>query len=161
MAISVPEGTVCLIPERNSTPLMGLVARRVPRGRIVALYIFDMKGAADRWRASPLEGSLPKSGNALFKGRFSDYMLRTGEWPSLGVHPRFHREQWPFDRLLHRDAITGRCTVISLDDRDPTKEVGAVDVDCSMVTDLPEDGIRDPVVFMERTLPQIRGSSND
>jgi hypothetical protein len=152
MATSIPEGTVFTIPVREHRYASGLVARRQPRGHVVALYVFASQVLTEGDGIAPL---LPHPSNASFRGRFSDHLLRTGEWPSHGVHPQFSRVDWPFDRVGHRDSITGACRVIHLDDRNPLKMVGNRIVPCTDVGDLPSDAIESPILFVREILPTL------
>jgi hypothetical protein len=100
-------------------------------------------------------GILPPPSDAVFRGRMSDQHIRTGAWPSLGVHPSFRREDWLFDRVGHRDAVSGRCNAVLLDDRNPLNIVGLVDEDCATVARLPGDTIYAPDGLVKNLLPDL------
>lgn len=55
------------------------------------------------------------------------------------MHPGFRREEWTFDRILHREHITGRCLLIQLDDRNPLKMIASEPVDCEAAAGLSTD----------------------
>jgi hypothetical protein len=129
-----------------------VVARRQPRGGIVALYVFkDVPPGLDEGEG----GILPSPSDAVLRGRMSDQHIRTGAWPSLGVHPSFRREDWPFDRVGHRDAGSRRCKAVLLDDRNPLKIVDVIDEDCATVAHLPGDTIYAPDGLVESFLPGL------
>jgi hypothetical protein len=90
----------------------------------------------------------------------SDQYVRTGEWPSLGVHPSFDRADWPFDKLGHKDAVTGRCKAVLLDDRNPLKMLGIVDLDCALAESLPGDAIYAPDSLVKNFLPDLDAREN-
>ncbi|NYJ08570.1 hypothetical protein [Petropleomorpha daqingensis] len=135
LATSIPEGTAFFVEEEGERLAFGVVARRQPRGHCIALYLF-WPPAID---LTEWPDDLPDPASASFRGRFADRALRDGVWSSMGVHPGFRREQWPFDRILHREFITGRCTLIALDDRNPLKMIGSEPVECDTATGLPSD----------------------
>ena len=155
MASSIPEGTVFLIPMPDDPPAMGVVARRQPRGHCVALYVY----ARARERTATGVVHLPEPHDASYRGRFADQPLRTGEWPVLGIHPDFKREEWPFDEVVHRDAITGACQIVRLDDKNPLRMLEFVPVDCSAVAGWPSDDLDSPYLFVKEVLPRLRDRS--
>lgn len=158
---SLSEGTLVLLPYRDRSEAqcraLGLVARRQPRGAVVALYVFsDVPPGLDDGGGA----SLPRPSDVLFRGRMSDHYIRTGAWPSLGVHSSFRRGDWPFDRVGHRDAISGRCKAVLLDDRNPLKIVDVVDEECAEVARLPGDTIYAPDWLVEDLLPGMSAAES-
>lgn len=159
MASSIAEGTVFLVPGGSLAPSIGVVARRQPRGHVVALYIF-----ADQQRVEDVEPCgghspwprLPDPRDAIWRGKCSDACLRNGEWSVIGVHPDFRREDWPFDRIVHRPHMMDACYLIYLDDKNPLKQVQSERVDCADVLGLPSDALESPYILMEDVLPQLR-----
>jgi hypothetical protein len=155
---SLDEGTVFLVPLVADRAPMGVVARRQPRGAVVAVYVFlDAPGG---WTERQV-GPLPEPSAADFRGRMSDTHIRSGRWPVLGVHPAFARADWPFDAVGHRDAVTGRCKEVRLDDRRPLRMLGIVDVDCDVAARLPGDTIYSPDWLEEDLLPELRVRRTD
>lgn len=149
---SLAEGTVFLVPYGAGREALGVVARRQPRGSIVAVYVF--RNAPAGWEQKEV-GALPGPETAAFRGRMSDVHIRSGRWPSRGVHSSFDRTEWPFDRLGHRDASTGRCKAVVLDDRNPLTMVDVIDVSCEEAAQLPGDTIYAPDWLDEDLLPRL------
>jgi hypothetical protein len=154
---SLNEGTVFAVPYGLGSWALGVVARRQPRGSVIAAYIFHDSAHGSEVDAS---GALPDPANAAFRGRMSDYYIRSGLWRTLGVHAKFRRELWPFDRVGHRDAVTGRCKIVLLDDRNPLKIKALVDDDCSTADRLPGDTIYAPDWLMKSLLPGLDGTTD-
>ncbi len=65
--------------------------------------------------------TLPEPGRADARAKLVDYALCDGTWTALGVHPQFVRDQWPFAEVVHYER--GRVTVLSVDDRNPSRVV--------------------------------------
>lgn len=141
MATSTREGACFIVPVRDERDAFAVVARRKPRGYIVAVYLFrDPPPGATAGSAY----GLPNPASARFRGVFTDAAIRDGTWRALGVHPAFERAKWPFDSVAHLDHGNGVWTRITLDDRDPNREIGAERVSAEVGRELPPYGLISP-----------------
>lgn len=142
MAASIVEGSAYSFPLRDGSQGLAIVARRTPRGRIVALYLFYPAPAV------ALDGrtfDLPRPETSVFRGRFSDYALRDGSWSHLGVHPHFDRTDWPFNRVAFRNLNSRRpWLALTLDDEDPNRVIGQEVVSEGEALALPQDVLLAP-----------------
>lgn len=141
MAASIPEGSVFLVPLGLQRSGLAVVARRVPRGRIVALYLYG-ELLPDAPRGLPFD--LPSPSEAAFIGKFTDYSMRDDTWRPLGVHPDFRRQLWPFGAVAHRDHGSGRWMAIGLDDRNPLREIWSRTISADEGRGTPPDALFDP-----------------
>lgn len=142
VAKSIPEGSVFLFPIKGRAPGLAVVARRVPRARIVALYLFS---EAPPEALSGGEFDLPRPDQATFRGRFSDYQLREGAWRALGIHPRFKRDEWPFNMIAHWPfGHSGEAIGLVMDDRNPVVVIDSFPISDELALTLPADALFAP-----------------
>lgn len=156
---SIPEGSVYAFPLIDDGLGLAVVARRMPRGRIVALYLYG-DAPPGALRQEPY--SLPRPDRAVFKGLFADYALRDGSWRALGVHPSFVRSDWPFNLVLHHDLDGRRSPVlIHLDDRNPNREVRLEVVSGNAeLGEIPSDVLNAPERMERFVVGRDRGESH-
>lgn len=152
MAKSIPEGSTFLFPIKGRAPGLAVVARRVPRAHIVALYLFTEAPAGAR---SGTAFDLPRPDQASFRGRFSDNQLREGPWRGLGIHPQFNREEWPFNMIAHwPSGHSGKAVGLVMDDRNPVVVIDRFPIPDEVALTLPADAIFAPISMERFLLPE-------
>lgn len=139
---SVPEGSVFLVPWRNvdredQWPGLLVVARRVPRTSIVGAYLF---ARASDDAVGGRQFDLPAPADAVASAKLTATVM-TEEWPALGVHPGFRREEWPFAEVVRPSPGGDRWIAKKLDDRHLLKVVGERVVSAAEAARLPSDNL--------------------
>lgn len=127
-AQTYPESTLFAVPLRDGTYAIGLVARRLPRGKMLFGYFF---GA--RFPEVPKLSELPHfdASHAIERCRCGDLGLFDGSWPVIGQIRPWKRENWPMP-LFYRnedkyvrtaDPLTTRLFLIKRSDDDVSEIV--------------------------------------
>jgi hypothetical protein len=118
MKLPYSEGSVFLVPLRDSGYARGVVARSGPQGKVLFGYFFGPRlPAQKRVEVSDLD-----PGKAIFRGRFGDLGLINGEWTILGRVPRWTRSLWRIPELVRWDARgPGRHMLVRYSDVDPQR----------------------------------------
>ena len=141
---SVPEGSVFAvhwadIDREPGKPGLLVVARRAPRTAVIAAYVYQVAPDA---ALSGGEFALPEPSEAVARGKMSALPMVTGEWPTLGVHPDFRREEWPFREVAWWDRREGgQWMALELDDKNPLQQIGQRDISAAEAATLPSDDL--------------------
>ncbi len=99
------EGTWFAVPLLDTGYLVGLVARKAPKGKVLLGYFFGPRRSTV---PDISEVSSYRPANAIMIRRFSDQSLVKGEWPILGVQDSWDNNRWPMpDFGRHIDPIAG------------------------------------------------------
>lgn len=111
------EGSVFLVPLRDSGFARGVVARSAPKGRILFGYFFGPK--LDNDLSPALTGLNPKK--AILRDRFGDLGLMNGEWQVIGIVPSWKRSEWSMPDFVRRDPLGRRkARLVRYSDTDPS-----------------------------------------
>ncbi len=98
MTRRLAEGTCFLLPVGPGQYGVGLLTRVPARGSVVFGHFFGPRRSnrpAQEWLTSRLPSQ------AVFRCRFRDRALYSGDWPTLLVLPGFERSRWPLP-AFHR-----------------------------------------------------------
>lgn len=105
------EGTVFLVPLRDSDYAIGVLARFSGEGHCFG-YFFGPRvknaGQVDIDRLSPEE--------AILKGKFGDLELLRGGWPIVGTIFGWNRNHWKIPPLSRVDEVSGKAWLSTYDD---------------------------------------------
>jgi hypothetical protein len=121
------EGTVFLVPITGGGYVRGVVARMNPEGAGVYGCFFGPRVAFP----SDLEFDDLFPGNELLRSRFGDLGLINGEWPIVGIHPHWRRDDWRMPDFVRRDPLRRRkSTLVRYADDDPMRIEIEYPIDC-------------------------------
>lgn len=95
------EGSVFLVPLRKGGYARGVIARSDPKGAVLLGYFFGPRLTSAG--AAVLDNLDPA--NAILRVRFGALGLRNGEWPILGMAPKWSRSEWPIPDFARRDPL--------------------------------------------------------
>jgi hypothetical protein len=98
------EGDWFAVPLRTPGYALGLVARSDGRGGALG-YFFG-----PRRESVPTLADISdlQPADAISIERFGDLGFLEGEWPIIGKHPVWDRDQWPMPDFGHVDIVSGR-----------------------------------------------------
>lgn len=110
------EGSVFLVPLRNSGYGRGVVARASPEGKALFGYFFGPRlTSVDDARLTDL-----KPRDAILRVIFGDLGLINGEWAIIGKVPEWNRTDWTMPDFVRRDPVGARKSVlVRYSDNDP------------------------------------------
>lgn len=117
--IRCPEGSCIAIPLVNGR-FARVVVARVSSTRYLVSYCF----APSFPNVPPLylyECLEPK--DVLCAWKISSVGVADGDWPVLGILPRWRREDWPVPRFAFTDPLSGARYLRTYDDRDPSIQI--------------------------------------
>lgn len=124
------EGTWFAVPLRNDSGFaVGVVARCVPRKRIILCYFFGPR-RTEAPRLEDVQHLQPSE--ALRILRVSDLSLTCGDWPIIGKVSTWNREKWTMPKFFRHDPLSGQSWLVVYSDNDPSdalKEVRLRDDD--------------------------------
>jgi Immunity protein 26 len=133
---SYPEGSVFLVPLRDSGFARGVVARSAPRNGCVLGYFFGPHLASQS--ASNLSGLEPQ--NAILKLWFGDLGLLKGLWPVIGRLPDWDPTDWPMPDFVRGDLLRiGQRVLVRYHDSDPSRVLSEEVLESDI--DLAPDGL--------------------
>jgi len=136
MKPSYPDGSVFLVPLKDSGFARGVVARSAPGGKLLLGYFFGPR-LASRMEVD-LSGLDP--GNAILRLRFGDLGLFKGLWPVVGKLPDWNPAKWRMPDAVRRDPLgIIKPVLIRYDDSDPSRILSEVILEND--NDLPNDGL--------------------
>ena len=162
MTRRLSEGTTFLLPVGHGQFGVGLLTRVPARGGVVFGYFFGPRRSGhptEPWLMSRV------ASQAVFRCRFRDRALYSGEWPTLLVLPAFDRNLWPLPAFHRYDgsvtAIPGSTAVVDwrveYDDGNlvtPKSETPASGTD--MLLD--DDTVYDPNSLARAVAPRLLSS---
>jgi Immunity protein 26 len=101
MKLPYSEGTVFLVPLRDSGYARGVVARSSRKGKILLGYFF----APCLQSTNLIEFDNLDPAKAVLCVRFGDLGLINGEWRILGNISNWNRTDWPMPKFIRRDPL--------------------------------------------------------
>lgn len=112
------EGSWFALPLRTSGFAVGVVARMMPRGRVLCVYLFGPRRDSIP-RLDELKGY--RSEQALKCWRIGDLGLINGAWTVIGKHSTWCRELWPVPPFVRRSELATRAWRVTISDTNPNQ----------------------------------------
>lgn len=103
MRLPYSEGSVFMVPLRDSGYARGVVARMRPRGTVLFGYFFGPRILSNE------EVSLSDliQSEACYCGKFGDLGIIKGTWNLIGSIPNWNRSDWPMPAFFRKSILIG------------------------------------------------------
>ncbi|MGK3962050.1 immunity 26/phosphotriesterase HocA family protein [Sorangium sp. So ce118] len=119
-----PNGTVFLVPLRDSGYAIGVLARATGEGHAFGYFFGPRVSKASDVDMAKL---IPK--NALLVGKFGDLEILRKNWPIVGALKDWAPADWPMSPMARIDEVAGRAWLATYDDSFDCIEETEIDVD--------------------------------
>lgn len=133
--ISYKQGDWFAVPLESGGFAAGMIARR--KRSIIVGYFFGWK-----WQTPPtlaeVERLRPK--DAILVAQCGDLGLHRGTWPVIGSSS-YDTAGWPLPQFVRHDSVSGKLSLITYADDDPSREISSTQVTEERSRSFPEDGV--------------------
>jgi hypothetical protein len=120
MKLPYHEGDVFCVPLRDTGCVLGIVARKPRKAKVLLGYFFAGRLPSCPHHADQ-SGLHPDAASKVL--RFGDLYLINGRWRVVGRIEEWDRKSWPMPKFVRRDDIMRRALLIEYADDDPNRVV--------------------------------------
>jgi Immunity protein 26 len=117
MALPYSEGSLFLVPLRDTGYARGVVGRAAKKGKVLFGFFFGPRLSSPS--AITEDELFPK--RAILCARFGDLGLINGKWLIHGKVTKWNRSEWPMPEFARREAISSKVWRVKYRDDDPNK----------------------------------------
>jgi hypothetical protein len=132
-ALPYSEGTLFLVPLRDTGYARGVVGRANKEGKVVFGFFFGPRLGSPS--AITEDDLFPN--RAILCARFGDLGLINGKWPIHSKVSKWDRSEWSMPEFVRREPISNRAWRVTYRDDDPNKieDMSVVDFDAKLEPD--------------------------
>jgi len=130
-----PEGTWFAVPLRREGFAVGLLTRVAGDGPVFGYFFGPRRTQVPDIHET--ETLAPQ--DAIFVALFGDLGLLNGEWPVIGQHRKWDRDEWPLPALVRVDEMANKAWQVAYSDQ--LQVVSEEPLDPSLAKESPRDGL--------------------
>ena len=133
MALPYSEGSLFLVPLRDTGYARGVVGRATKSGKVVFGFFFGLRLSSP---SAITEDELFPN-RAILCARFGDLGLINGKWPIYSKLSKWNRSEWSMPEFARREPISSKVWRVKYRDDDPNKieDASAADFDAKLEPD--------------------------